>query len=736
MKKHSFILLLFILFSPFTQGFIWGQVFISGKVVREDGKPLKDVSVIIDNSRPIVTNTVGVFGVDIKNEKPTSVKATKKNFVFKDWSFDENAKKIKIIMHPLSNFRGVLQDADKNPISDAKIVLSAINPDKPALTNKKGEFDIVLPEGADISQPGNITINDKEIDASNFSVDGNGKLQINVPKSVATATVVVNNNVILEKANVLEKKKINKIKVNDQSGSPVQRLKIKIDDDFYFTDDKGEVITRKDLHKDTKLSVEGFKITVLPSDFYLLVNIEAISNGEVVDTTAQEIGEIINETATVDVSGNYEDRLDEIIQDLEVQKQLLLQLNEQTRIEIEEITKRIIEDKTLTPQQKKELSDKRTELEQALVKNELEYQDAVVKTRVALDSMRQVLKLSEDENRAKTQTLQEEKDEALRNKIIFMAVAISLVVIVVIFFITNRRVNKEHDQLEKAHEKLEKANTDLEESFKQVTLAKNEIEQKNNQITTSIRYAETMQQAILPLDETFNKNFSDHFKIYIPKDIVSGDFYWCLPLEKETFLALVDCTGHGVPGAFMSLIGNNSLNEIVNQKNVREPALILEELNASIRKALRQEFTDNDDGMDVALCRIDSPDKNGNVKVVFAGAKRNMLYCAKKLGKELFEIKGDKKTVGGFFKGNKITQFNNQEIELQKGDLIYMFTDGIADQPNSVGEKFGSFKLKELLKENAKLTLSEQQTIIMEELKLHQRNAAQRDDITLIGVRV
>jgi serine phosphatase RsbU (regulator of sigma subunit) len=736
MKKYSFILLLFTFFSLLTQDLIWGQVFIAGKVIREDGTPLKDVSVIVDDARAVITSTTGVFGVDIKGQKPTSVKATKKNFVFKDWSFDENAKKIKIVMHPLSNFRGILQDADKNPIADAKIIMSEINPDKPALTNKKGEFDLVLPEGADINKPGSITINNKEIDASNFSVDGNGKLQINVPTSVAAATAVVNNNVILEKANVLEQKKINKIKVNDQTGSPVEKLKIKVDDDFYFTDTKGEVFTQKDIHQDTKLSIEGFKIKVLPSDFYLLVNIEPLSNDEVADTTAQEIGEIIKETATVEVGGNYEDRLDEIIKDLEVQKQLLLQLNEQTRIEIEEITKRIIEDKTLTPEQKKELADKRTELEVILVKNEIEYQNAVDRTKIALDSMRQVLKLSEDENREKTKTLQQEKEEALRNKIVFIAIAISLVVIVIIFFVANRRVNKEHDQLEKAHEKLEKANTDLEESFKQVSLAKYEIEQKNNQITTSIRYAETMQKAILPLDETFNKNFTDHFKIYIPKDIVSGDFYWCLPLEKETFLALVDCTGHGVPGAFMSLIGNNSLNEIVNQKNVREPALILEELNASIRKALRQEFTDNDDGMDVALCRIDKPEKDGKVKVVFAGAKRNMLYCAQKMGKELFEIKGDKKTVGGFFKGSKSTQFSNQEIELEKGDLIYMFTDGLSDQPNNIGEKFSSVKLKELLRTNAHLTLSEQQTIIMEELKLHQSGASQRDDITLIGVRI
>nr|MCU0393503.1 SpoIIE family protein phosphatase [Thermoflexibacter sp.] len=220
------------------------------------------------------------------------------------------------------------------------------------------------------------------------------------------------------------------------------------------------------------------------------------------------------------------------------------------------------------------------------------------------------------------------------------------------------------------------------------------------------------------------------------KDIVSGDFYWLLPLEHATFLALVDCTGHGVPGAFMSLIGNNSLNEIVNQKNIYSPAQILEELNNSIRKALRQAHTDNDDGMDVALCAISKPDQDGQIKVTFAGAKRNMIYYNQNESKELLEIKGDKKTVGGFFKENRITQFTNQEVILQKGDIIYLFTDGLTDQTNPQQEKLGSVKLKELLKENLHLSLDQQQTTILQELNLHRQDADQRDDMTLIGIKL
>ncbi len=731
MKKHFFIhtFLLSIILFPLTSYFAYSQIFISGKVVSENGSPIKDVTISIDNGRAVITSTSGVFGVEIKGTRPTNVLATKPNLKMKgDWSYDEKEKKIKIIMQPLGSIQGTLRDDKNRPLANAKIILSKINPNKPALTNTEGQFNIALSEGADVTQAGDLFINEKQMPEGSFSIEGGSLMIDGKAVSKSKKEPVVQNSAVLEQAKILETKKVNKVKVVDSGGNPLQKQKIKVDQIEYFTNNDGEVIVNQDLHKDTKLSIEGFKMHILPTEAYLLVRVEIMANDEEVDTS-QVISDIINESATVETSGDYKEKFNKIIADLEVQKQMLVQFSEQTRFEIEEITTQLLNDKNISPAEKKELAGRRTILEQMLVENELKYQDAINQTKVALDSMRSVLTAKDELSTVQQEEIEREKGEGNRNAIIFAVIALSLVIVTTTFFITNKRVKKEHDE-------LERTSAALAASLNDVTLAKNETEQKNNQILTSIRYAETMQKAILPLDDTFNKHFTEHCKIYIPKDIVSGDFYWCLPLENQIFLALVDCTGHGVPGAFMSLIGNNSLNEIITQKKVQEPALILEELNFSIRKALRQEFTDNDDGMDIALCCIGKPNEKGNVKVTFAGAKRNMLYYSRLGGADLVELKGDKKTIGGFFKENKITRFTNHEVELKKGDSIYMFTDGLSDQSNEDGEKFGSIKLKSLLKDHVNLSLAEQQIILLEELKIFQRNAAQRDDITLIGIKI
>lgn len=727
MKRHLYIVIfLFLTAILQTNSFlVFSQTLISGKVVLTNGKPLKDVTVVVDNQKPVITTTIGLFGVQIAGDKPKEVKATKRNFTQKSWEYDEKAKKIQIVMEPLTSLSGELRDENEKPIANAKIILSKINPDKPALTNNLGKFDLPLFEGADISKPGEIYINGKQIPSENFSLS-EGNIKIKVSKNTFESEQV--NTALIEKTKILEEKKITKIKVMDLTGSALEMQKITIDGQDYLTDGKGEVLTQHELSKDTRIFMEGFKIKVLPTEFYLLINAERIAGNEEIDTN-QVIEEIIKSEATISLAGSYKEQFNQMIEDLEVRKQMLLQMNEQTRLEILEITKRLTEDPNLTQEEREELNNKRIQLEQALVDNELAYQDAVEKTKVALDSMRIVLQSSELERIQTQQEIEEKEKEAKRNLVIFGVVAIALIAIALVFFIANRRVKKEHEELEKAKGELEK-------SYEELKQQKNKIEQQNNFITTSIRYAETMQKAILPLDETFNERFDEFLKIFLPKDIVSGDFYWLSTLENLTFFALVDCTGHGVPGAFMSLIGNNSLNEIVNQKNIHSPAQILEELNTSIRKALRQTHTDNDDGMDVALCAITKPDEDGLIKVTFAGAKRNMVYYSQAQGYQLLEIKGDKKTIGGFFKENRNNQFTNHEVVLQKGDILYFYTDGLTDQPNIRQEKFGSVRLKNIIKENLHLSLSEQQIIIMEELNLHKQGTEQRDDMSLIGLRL
>lgn len=268
------------------------------------------------------------------------------------------------------------------------------------------------------------------------------------------------------------------------------------------------------------------------------------------------------------------------------------------------------------------------------------------------------------------------------------------------------------------------------------------IQNKNRNITDSIRYAQTIQQAVLPSSERMSQYLSDYFVLFRPKDIVSGDFYWFSHSDNYTFIATVDCTGHGVPGAFMSMIGHSILNEIVNEKKIVEPNEVLEELNIQVRKALKQERQlkneddrANDDGMDVAFCRLEY--KSTHTEVAFTGAKRPFIYTMPTTsnGNEAFYLRGDNKTIGGV--RNKLDKnFKTQYIDLPKGAMIYLTTDGYADQNDAKQEKFGTPKLLKLLQEINELKLYEQKTKMEQVLDLHQRGEEQRDDITMIGIRV
>ena len=260
----------------------------------------------------------------------------------------------------------------------------------------------------------------------------------------------------------------------------------------------------------------------------------------------------------------------------------------------------------------------------------------------------------------------------------------------------------------------------------------NSIKEKNKLITDSIRYAKTIQEAILPAPRRIEETFNDYFIIYKPKDIVSGDFYWFYRDENKVFIATIDCTGHGVSGGFMSMIGNALLSEIISKQKIVEPAQILEKLNEQIKIALKQDEKGNDDGMDVCLCLIDKENEKFS-KLTFSGAKRPLYYI--KQGSQIIEtLKGDTKSVGG--KQYKNRSFTEQELILYKGDMIYLTSDGLADQNDINKRKFGSTRLKEILSKNAYLSMGEQKGLLEKALEKHQEGTEQRDDITIVGAKI
>jgi len=269
----------------------------------------------------------------------------------------------------------------------------------------------------------------------------------------------------------------------------------------------------------------------------------------------------------------------------------------------------------------------------------------------------------------------------------------------------------------------------LKKSKDDITRLLSDIESKNKLITSSIEYAQTIQQALLPDRKYMEQVLPEHFILYRPKDIVSGDFYWVKKIDNTVMLAAVDCTGHGVPGAFMSMLGIAFLNEVVRENGVLRADAILNELRNHVIEALQQkgEPGESKDGMDVALCVIDRKER----VLHFAGANNPLYYIR---GGEVYEIKGDKMPVAIHV---RMDPFSNHTVELLPGDTFYIFSDGYADQFGGPhGKKFKYKALRELLLTIHKKPMSEQKTLLDDTFEKWKGEMEQIDDVVLIGFRV
>jgi serine phosphatase RsbU (regulator of sigma subunit)/streptogramin lyase len=260
------------------------------------------------------------------------------------------------------------------------------------------------------------------------------------------------------------------------------------------------------------------------------------------------------------------------------------------------------------------------------------------------------------------------------------------------------------------------------------------IEAKNKDITDSIEYAKKIQDSILPSMVAIKKSLAESFIFYQQKDIVSGDFYWFAQKQNVTIIAAVDCTGHGVPGAFMSLIGNNILNQIVNENNVTDPAQILQHLNEGVLKALyaNKTYSTAKDGMDIGICAINFETE----QLFFAGAMRPIYVCR---NGALDEVAGDKVSIGNdFIDGvHKGFKFSNKVIEIQKGDLFYLSTDGYADQfGGEKGKKMMKKNFKNLLQHVSHKPIDEQFKIVSDSFIEWKGNFEQVDDVLVIGFKL
>lgn len=269
-----------------------------------------------------------------------------------------------------------------------------------------------------------------------------------------------------------------------------------------------------------------------------------------------------------------------------------------------------------------------------------------------------------------------------------------------------------------------------------VEIQRKTIEENNKDLKDSIRYAERIQQATLPSIEIIKEQIPDSFIFYKPKDILSGDFYWVSDAvtkyeEKFSMVAVADCTGHGVPGALMSIIGNNYLRLCEREPSVNRPSEALDFINIGISRTLRQEYSKSSiqDGMDMVFVAIDY----AKSVVHFSGAK-NSIYIVR--NGQLEEYKGDRHPIGAFV-GEEMKKFTNHTIPIEKGDCMYLFSDGYVDQIGGIkGKKFMYNRFKDLIVSNSHLSMEEQQKNIIKTFEEWKGYNEQVDDICVLGIRI
>ncbi|OJJ23696.1 hypothetical protein BKI52_04920 [marine bacterium AO1-C] len=279
------------------------------------------------------------------------------------------------------------------------------------------------------------------------------------------------------------------------------------------------------------------------------------------------------------------------------------------------------------------------------------------------------------------------------------------------------------------------------QSQEEIASQRDILEKKNDilsiyqrRIRQSFRAAQLIQQSILPSSLIMQQFFNDYFIFYLPKDVVSGDFYWIDHQHNKLILVVADCTGHGVPGAFMTLIGSKLLDKIIKTNKVTSPQKILHLLNMELDNTLNSNKQETDSmsivaGMDASVIYIEP--QNLQFKITFAGAKNRLMYfdAAKN---ELGEIRGTRKSIGGYQDVHK--PYNETELMLPKDSVLYLGSDGLADQNNNLRKRFGWEMLKTILERNAHMPLDQQKELLVEAFQQYQQGEEQRDDILWMGL--
>lgn len=753
MQKQVKYRLLFLVLAFIQVQLVIGQGFeMDGRVMDDHKEGIEGVKVVVNNGKPVYSDKQGYFTVILSSEKEEikTVEATKRGFDpktgRKQWWIPEGDSHFLLIeLKSTPAFTGKVVDDKGEPVARVGVRLTGDIEFPEVYTGSDGYFKVDLPASMKVSEKTNFLINNVKVNDKDKDLDTHAEyvklvyhrpIEIDTTPKEDTAKVLntsdsgkTGNKEGDEEAvkNIDDSKDVYDVLLMDGTEQPLGYSDITIDGENYRSDATGYFKLHGPIPARRKF---------MPIDGQEIVQLDVDPKAKTIHIQVQ--GTLTSSVDTLqsgEVAEEYKEEMNRIIKGLQQERLVLTAKAIELRRQIARLANRLGTEQNLKPKEREELGNTLLRLEQTLEQNNEAYERAQAKTREAIDKLKSVLDSAEKEKR-------EISEKARRERVILLLLLLGVAMVAFAFYVIGRKVKKQKEELEVMKEQLEDKVQQIKDKNDKI-LAQSDslkamnhtITSKNQKITDSIFYAKTIQEAILPTKTVMDHALSDYFVLYEPKDIVSGDFYWFSEVKtgeaSKKIVAAVDCTGHGVPGGFMSMIGNTLLNEIVNQKNITDTGQVLDYLNNGIKKVLRQEEKLNADGMSVCLCAFEETKKG--IKVEFTGARRPLFYLTGE-NSEVGYLKGNPQAIGGM--KQKTQLYKQQEIVLKKGDVIYLTSDGLMAQGDSSIGKIGTNGFKRFILDNAEKSFPDQKEALQGLLKEYQSKEAQRDDILVFAIRL
>lgn len=709
----------------YSQSSLFAQNSIKGKVLDDKSAPIANAMVSINGSKSINTQSDGSF--IFPNEvsaKPEVVKVSKEGLILKDWFYTSG--EIKVIMSQPINVKGRVLSNRSVPVSNINVLLFGVRGLESVKTDLDGYFSLTVPKNTPINETSKFIVYDPNRlkGTANYEVeikDGLVYLFVDIPPLP-----------------------VRLVKVIDITKKSLSNLNVSIDNQNYTSNSLGEVKPAK-ADNFSKFKVQNYYIQNLRYDEVANLMEITVRSAEIGETEEQKAVTTIDDKK-VAVSIAYTSLIDE---------------NQAISANIAALEARLNSGENITSEERAQIQKQLKTLQIQLGKNQQALLYVKEEARNAIIQLEGLLSDQKDINDETVEKLEKTEKEAelqnqvaYRNWFILSIIIIALLMIAGLFYINNRQINSKKNELAEKVQEINLKNEMLEESAaimdvknkqikeknNQLIIKTDELEDKNKHITDSIRYAETIQQSILPDITQMKTLLPEMMVFYKPKDIVSGDFYWFSAKEDTILIAAADCTGHGVPGAFMTMMGSSILNQIVNESSITDPAQILELLNANVQSNLKKQTSQGQtqrdgDGMDISLLKIDLTQH----KITFAGAK-NPLYLVK--NNELMYYKGSNISIGSTLK-SKNKKFENRVLDITGDETVYLVSDGFQDQLGGNPEegmprrKYMKTKFIKLLTNSNHLPFDEQYQILDSEFEgWRGDNNSQTDDILVIGFKI